>query len=244
MDNAMLSAALGEITAHTRSLAAHSAGELSEAGFRRLFIRVPAVRAALKNGYTFLDDSQASIIAIWDYIWRHSEWYEVAHQALYYYQHKTLSKLEFNRIKTWVNRCDCWEHSDDLSKIYAQVVEDNPGWILPVYQSWNRARSNWKRRQSIVGLIEYASKRKQVLPFATLIDFVDPLLKDGDYYVQKGVGWTLREIYNVYPAEALAYIEHNVTLINAKAYSAATEKLDKPTKARLNAERKRHRRLG
>ena len=138
-------------------------------------------------------------------------------------------------------RCDCWEHSDDLSKIYAQVVEDNPEWILPTLEKWNRARSPWKRRQSVVALIEYASKRRRVLPFSRLIQFVTPLLDDDDYYVQKGVGWTLREIYNVYPAETLRFIETNLLSLGANAYSAATEKIDKQTKSRLNKIRREHR---
>jgi len=65
-------------------------------------------------------------------------------------------------------------------------------WILPLCERWNRASSPWKHRQSIVGLI---AANFRVLPFSTLIGFVDALLDDDDYY-QKGIGWTLREIYN------------------------------------------------
>jgi 3-methyladenine DNA glycosylase AlkD len=45
------------------------------------------------------------------------------------------------------------------------------------------------------------------------------------YYVQKGVGWTLREISNIYPNEAFAYLEANIGRISAVAFTAATEKL-------------------
>lgn len=97
---------------------------------------VPLVRRAVKQGYTFLSGSRSSVIAIWDYIWNNSEWYEVMHQALYFYQGKSLNRSEFTRIIRWVDRCQCWEHSDDLSKIVAQVVEENSGWILPTLKSW------------------------------------------------------------------------------------------------------------
>lgn len=56
-----------------------------------------------------------------------------------------------------------------------------------------------------MSLLEYASKRSVYLPFADIIAFLDPLLADDEYYVQKGVGWTIREIYNVYPKEMLQY---------------------------------------
>ncbi len=229
---------LHEVTERTRSLAHGSSKDSSPNGFYRFHIRVPAIRQLVKQGYGFFDLQAVEVISHWNYIWKNSQWYEVAHQALYYYQHKFISKAEFNKIKSWVSRCDCWEHSDDLSKIYAQIVEDNPDWILPLYEKWNRAGSPWKRRQSIVGLIEYASKRKTILPFNKLIRFVEPLLDDNDYYVQKGVGWTLREIFNVYPAETTIFLTSHVKLLSPIAFSSATEKLSKESKALLKVKRK------
>jgi len=90
-------------------------------------------------------------------------------------------------------------------------------------------------------LIEYASKRQRVLAFDVLIDSIENLLADDQYYVQKGLGWTLREIYNLYPALTLEYINSKLTLIHPIAYSAATEKLDPQIKAQLNRIRKEHR---
>jgi len=229
---------LDEVETVTQALGLGVAEEISPMGFRRLFIRVPHVRKIAKTGYSFYDLSAQEVVNIWDYIWRTTQWYEVAHQALYFYQHKTLSKIEFTKIKHWIARCDCWEHSDDLSKIYARVVEDRPDWVLPIYKKWNKSTKPWFRRQSIVGLIEYASKRHSVLPFEVLIQFVEALLNDEDYYVQKGVGWTLREIYNVYPKEALVFIEQNVKQLSPNAFSSATEKLDKETKTYLKTLRK------
>ena len=233
--------ALAEVTERTRSKARGTTAASPGNPFRRFSIRVPVVRALVKEGYNFLDLPREDIVRVWDHIWKNTEWYEVAHQALYYYQHKTINKAEFLKIKSWISRCDCWQHSDDLSKIIAQVVEDNPTWILPTLEKWNRSKAPWKRRQSVVGLIEYASKRKSVLPFPDLIKFVDPLLDDEDYYVQKGVGWTLREIHNLYPPEALDYIQAKVLLLHPLAYSSATEKLDRVSKVRLNLWRKQHR---
>ncbi|MFP6807505.1 MAG: DNA alkylation repair protein [Pseudomonadales bacterium] len=236
--------ALDEVTQRTQVIALGQSEEATSGGFRRLYIVVPEVRKLVKQKYSFYELSANEIIKIWDYIWKQSDWYEVAHQAIYYYQHRTISKVECAKITTWINRCDCWAYSDDLSKIYAQVVEDNPDWIIPLYNKWSTSSSPWKRRQSVVGLIEYASKRKSVLPFDELIGFVEALLADKDYYVQKGVGWTLREIYNVYPAQALEFIEHHIGELSALAFSSSTEKLDKKTKARLKTKRKALRKEG
>jgi hypothetical protein len=213
-----------------------------ERDFDRLVIPVPLLRKEARNGYSFVSESRSSVIEIWDYIWNNSEWFEVMYQALYYYQGKSLNKSELAVMIKWLDRCQCWEHSDDLSKIFAQVVEENPGWILPTLREWNGSDSLWKRRQSVVSLVEYARKRKTVLSFDELISFVDNLLDDKEYYVQKGVGWTLREIYNLYPSETLKYLQDNILLIPPNGYSAATAKLDKITKSRMNLLRKARKR--
>lgn len=207
-------------------------------GMNRLRVPVPVVRRELKDPYSFFNSSPADLIKTWDYIWNQSEIFEVMSQALYFYQGKSLCKEQFETILAWVDRCACWEHSDDLSKILSLVVEENPGWVLPAFERWNRSENLWKRRQSIVGLIEYASKRKRVLAFDHLISFVDPLIHDDEYYVQKGVGWTLREIYNLYPDQTLEYFSRNLERLSSIAYSSATSKLEPPIKKILNSRRK------
>ena len=204
----------------------------------RIGLAVPTVRAELKKDLTFIGASETEILQYWDKVWQQSPYFESMSLALYYYQHRSLSKNEVNQLKTWANRCCCWQHSDDLSKIYAQVVEEHPAWILPSFKAWNKAKCPWKRRQSVVGLIEYQSKRNRVLPFKQLISFIEPLLADDEYYVQKGLGWTLREIYNAYPERSLSYINKNLFNLSSIAYSAATEKLDKNIKQQMNLKRR------
>ncbi|MCO4784128.1 MAG: DNA alkylation repair protein [Candidatus Cloacimonetes bacterium] len=203
----------------------------------RLNIRVPVLRKLAKTRFSFSKDADLSLQA-WDYIWRNSPYFEAMSMALYNYQKRTLTQTEFSIVSQWVDRCSCWEHSDDLSKIYAQTLEENPTWVIPTLKSWNHSDNSWKRRQSLVSLLEYSSKRKIVLPFNDLISYVTPLLKDEEYYVQKGLGWTLREIYNVYPKDTLDFLTSNLNLLSSIAYSSSTEKLDKQTKSEFNLQRK------
>lgn len=199
--------------------------------FLRLNIRVPILREFEKN-------LSLEKVEKWDYIWNQTKYFEVMSLALYHYQRVGVTKKDFSILKTWLERCHCWEHSDDLSKIFARVVEKKPGWILPTLKKWNRSKNLWERRQSIVSLIEYSRLRERVLPFKDLIKFVDQLLLDKEYYVQKGLGWTLREIYNVYPEKALAYFKSHLEEISPIAYSAATEKVPAKIKRNLNKKRR------
>ena len=207
-------------------------------GFARCGLRVPEVRAVLKQPLVKDIQSSEKALDIWHYVYLNTPSYELGSLALYAHQYTTLTKKQFNKVKTWIKRCDSWEHSDDLSKIYADTLEANPEWVLPQLEKWNRSKNPWQRRQSVVSLLEYAQKRHQVLPFAQLMSFIEPLLDDDEYYVQKGVGWTLREVYNVYPDEMISFFTSRYLQIQPTAWSAATEKLDKKLKKDLNLRRK------
>ena len=76
------------------------------------------------------------------------------------------------------------------------------------------------------------------MPYETIIQFIHKLLNDKEYYVQKAVGWSLKELYNVYPQETLRYLDNNIKKISAIAFTPATEKLKKIDKERLKKIRK------
>lgn len=226
---------LKEITRKTEALAGHAnAPSMKHREIHRLrTIPTPLQRKAVKNGYDFVGDSRDENLEIWDYIWKNSAYMEVMNQALYFYQHRELNKAEVTSIRGWTARCTCWEHSDDLTKIYADVVESNPGWMLPTLKKWNRSGNSWQRRKSMTSLIEYAAKRKHFLPFRELITFIEPLLDDDEYYVQKGLGWTLREIGNAYPGETSVFMEKHAARLSPLAWTGATRKLSKAEKQKL-----------
>lgn len=210
-----------------------------EVGLYRLRIGVPATRKSLYPDYSFISDSKKVNILNWNKIWNFSDLFEAKSQALYFYQYKSLDYIEFKTICTWVKTCTCWEHSDDLSKIIADVTEEHPDWTIGLLTKWVKSNINWQRRQSLIGLLEYSKKRKVFLPFETYIENIKSLLNDKDYYVQKAVGWTLREVYNIYPKKCLQFLKNNIHRIKPMAYSTATEKLDNVKKIKLNSLKKK-----
>ncbi|MDR3712777.1 MAG: DNA alkylation repair protein [Puia sp.] len=115
----------------------------------------------------------------------------------------------------------------------------NPSPVYKQLKTWNLSANPWERRQSVVSLLEYDKKRKTVLPAAELLSMVEPLLGDEDYFVQKGVGWTLREIGNRYPGACWQFLLDHVTDIRPAAFTAAIEKLDPAKKERLKKLRKK-----
>ena len=195
-------------------------------------LKVPDLRSTMKNGFSFYQEEQEDIARIWDYIWHHSDTYEVMSLALIWFEgfkdHKELKKY-WPLLKKWSSRIDNWAHSDGLCGIYARIFEHDPG-LFKTFSAWNRSKNPWLRRISLVSLFYYSSQRDRVPPLPKVISLLKPQLDYDHYYVQKGIGWTLREAGNIYPNEVYAFIETHIHRIRPEAYSAATEKM--PTKKR------------
>jgi len=117
-------------------------------------------------------------------------------------------------------------------------LEVLPKQVYAQLKMWNTDKDLWKRRQSIVSLLYYSRTKKVHLPYNEIIPLIDNLLNDKEYYVQKGVGWSLRELYNVYPEKTFGYLKKNTKSISAIAFYAATEKLTKKEKELLKTLRK------
>jgi 3-methyladenine DNA glycosylase AlkD len=147
-------------------------------------------------------------------------------------------------IFRWVDFIENWWHSDAYSKINANILEyalrnDKEKEVLKYFIKWNKSDNSWARRQSIVSLLYYANSREIYMNYETLIGFVKNLLYDEKYYVQKGVGWTIREIYRLFPEKTKKFLMENAANIHPDAWQASTEKLEKSFKDRMR--RKRHR---
>lgn len=203
---------------------------------RCIGLPVPIQRALFREKYSFHTADHADQLKIWDHIWRKSCYMEVMNQALFAYHARRKAEILLNAwpvLRGWIERIGNWAHSDSLSATYAQLLELDKRRICPQLREWNNADNPWKRRISIVSLLYFSASREQVLPFRELLPMVKNLLKDEDYYVQKGVGWTLREIGNVYPQETLCFLTKHIDEIDPLAFSAALEKRTQREKARL-----------
>ncbi|MCR9141293.1 MAG: DNA alkylation repair protein [bacterium] len=199
-------------------------------GAKTAGLATPADRAAEK-----------SRLAAWGAVWSGSNLFEAKIQPLLYYEgrlNQLDAKIHWPVLKAWAKDIDNWEHSDRFSKIFAQLLEIAPDAVYPTLRKWNRSKMPWLRRQSIVSLLCYDNLRESRPPVRDILPLVENLLADPDVYVQKGVGWTLRETGRAYPRETLAFLNQHIRALSSVAFSAATEKISKSDKQKLKGLRK------
>ncbi len=210
-----------------------------------LGLTVPAQRKLFRAGYAFSDAPARMQYPIWDHIWRHARTHEAKLQALLFLG--TLPRIPerdafdsfWELTRSWADGIDAWDQSDELSKVYSYLLEAAPGRVHPQLVAWNRDANPWKRRQSIVSLFCYAQLHRKHPPVAKVLPLVRALLDDPERYVQKGVGWTLRETYNVYPERAHRFVLRHAADLHPDAFSAACEKMSAAEKRAVKERRKK-----
>jgi 3-methyladenine DNA glycosylase AlkD len=175
-----------------------------------------------------------------------SKIYEVKNAALLLAEYnfkKTDKKSMYKTLSTLVDHVDNWGHSDTLSKLLTRFSEmdelEKP--FLDTLKKWNKHKNPWLRRQSMVALLYYARTKNQHPPFKTIIALVSTQLEAQEYYVQKGLGWTLRESYNVYPELTYKFVSDNFHRVSPVAFTAAIEKMSEKEKSILKQKRKANR---
>jgi len=195
-----------------------------------------------KKGFSFHSEDREKTFLIYDSIFRNSQSFEARNLAFIFldrnYKHIP-AKAQLKVLPAWVRYVDNWGHSDNLSKFLSRLVEgqETRESMLRHIHSWNRSKNLWERRQSLVALFYYARTRKQHLPFEEVIGLIGNLLADPEYFVQKAVGWTLRESYNVYPKETYNFLSEHMASLSPYAFTASTEKMSAKEKAVLKEKR-------
>ena len=212
-----------------------------------LGLPVPPQRTALRCGYSFSALAIEAQLPIWDAVWRHGRYYETKCQALYYCG--TLRRPEdliraWPVVRRWIDLVDNWDSSDELSAIYSRILEVIPEKVYPVLARWNRSTNAWKRRQSLVSLFYYGRSRRTVLPAAKVFPLIERLIVDKDRFVQRAIGWTLREARGPYPEDSVKFIEAYSTRLSAVAFAEASSKLPAALRARLRSVRAAARKTG
>ena len=198
---------------------------------------------AHKKGFSFYGKQKEEAFIILNNIFKQSEIFEVKNIAFIFLDknHKHISlQTQLATLPIWVKYVDNWAHSDGLSKFLSRLIEDDGTGpqMLSIIKKWNRSKNLWERRQSLISLFYYARIKTKHVSFETAQELIYPLLTDKEYYVQKAVGWTLRESYNVYPKQTYTFIDQNIKKISPTAFTTCLEKMTEKQKKFLKEKRK------
>jgi len=203
---------------------------------------VPLHRRESRRVYSFSALPFTEQLAIWDELWHTENNFWIKLHAFFFLERHLKKDSELKEmwpvIVHWQDQVDDWGLCDALAKVYTKILEVETTAVYEQLKTWNSDKDLWKRRQSVVSLLYYSRTKKQFLTFSQIEQLINRLLADREYYVQKGVGWSLRELYNVYPGETLPWLKAHIKLISSIAFTIAIEKTDVVTRGELKALRR------
>jgi hypothetical protein len=202
---------------------------------------VPLHRRESKRKYSFSGLPFGGQLVIWDELWRSADDFWMRLHAFFFLERHLKKDSELQEmwpvIVRWQDEVDDWGLCDALAKVYTKILEIEPA-VYAQLKKWNTDKNLWKRRQSVVSLLYYSRTKKKYLAFEEIAALITTLLADKEYYVQKGVGWAIRELYTIYPGQTLTWLKKCIQLISAIAFTIAIEKMDAATVAGLKASRR------
>ena len=224
--------------------AAHDVGYV-KSQLPTLGCSIPTVRKVAKQTFAELSTeySHAQIRKMVSTVWKTAKTHDVMTVCLLYFSaRKPQNDLsDWRVLKSWSTRIDNWAHSDVLSDIYADLLERHRKEVYPTFKEWNTHREDWKRRLSLTSLLYYSNSRNNALPVKKILPLVKARISDEHFYVQRAVGWTLRECGNLYPKPTEVFIKKHLTDLSSIAFTTATEKWSKTKKEPLKRARKKAR---
>ncbi|MFC2165535.1 DNA alkylation repair protein [Acidobacteriota bacterium] len=153
-----------------------------------------------------------------------------------YMQRENLATETFERLGDWLeNGIVNWAHTDVLSGQALAHFITNKIVSIESLKEWTMVTSKWKRRAVPVTLVDVLNAD---IPLKILFNTIEPLMLDDEKFVQKGLGWFLREAWKLHPEETEGFLLKWKDTCGRTIIQYATEKMDKDNKIRFKRSKK------
>jgi 3-methyladenine DNA glycosylase AlkD len=167
-----------------------------------------ALRAVCKRVFADISLGDATawrreVLAIWEGARHREEWYaavELAgHRKAKSYQ--TLDALPL--YEQMIVEGAWWDIVDGVaSHRLGTLLRDDPKSMSRTMRAWSTDEDLWKRRASIIAQLTF----KEATDLALLYDCISPSLDSREFFLQKAIGWALRQLAWTQPTEVRRYV--------------------------------------
>ncbi len=126
-------------------------------------------------------------------------------------------QLLFKNKKTWTEESIDYFEKLVLSKSWWDTVDFIAANLIGTYfekfpqekkkriRIWKRSENMWLNRSAILFQLKYKSKTDEAL----LVETINPHLSSGEFFIQKAIGWALRQYAYTSPAFVLNFVKEN-----------------------------------
>ena len=173
--------------------------------FRFLGVR-GATRTEIYKKY--FPEARKSKVIDWNFIetcWNKEE-REFQYAAVYYLRamQKFLKREDISKLKYLIVTKSCWDTVDLLAKVIGSLVIRIEGYNKTMLE-WSKDSNIWLRRVAIL----YQLSLKEKVDDKVLDEILENNLGDNEFFINKAVGWALRDYSKFNPEWVTKFIEKN-----------------------------------
>jgi 3-methyladenine DNA glycosylase AlkD len=159
-------------------------------------------------------------------LWRHARFREERYAALYLAGDKrarpfqTLSAMKM--YEELVVSGAWWDYVDDIaSHRIGPILRDYPVPMRRKMLSWSKSNNLWKRRSAIICQLGFKADTDLELLYAC----IEPSLESREFFLQKAIGWALRQYAWTDGAEIKRYVRLRRVRLSALSYREALKNI-------------------
>lgn len=167
-------------------------------------------------------DWQSAVRTLFDQA-RHREERYVAIELLLAKRYRKLLTLDvLPLLEHLITTGAWWDLVDPLaSDGIGHLLAQNPKQMSKVLRRWSRSKNMWKQRSSIISQLRFKADTDLDL----LYDCIEPNLDSREFFLQKAIGWALRQYAWTEPKEIRRYVKHLGPKLPALSRREATKNL-------------------
>jgi 3-methyladenine DNA glycosylase AlkD len=98
-----------------------------------------------------------------------------------------------------------WDFVDEAAHRVGDILARHPVRMRPLMLTWSRSDNFWKRRTSIICQLSFKAGTDLELLYAC----IEPSLGSKEFFLQKAIGWALRQHAWTDPEEVKRYVKAN-----------------------------------
>jgi 3-methyladenine DNA glycosylase AlkD len=115
-----------------------------------------------------------------------------------------------------------WDYVDEIAaNRLGPILRSHPVPIQRKMLAWSKSNDMWKRRSSIICQLGF----KEQTDLELLYSCIEPSLASREFFLQKAIGWALRQYAWTHPTEIKRYVKLNSTRLSALSRREALKNL-------------------
>lgn len=210
-------------------------------GGKNLGIRIPVIKEFVRHFHKTEKPTFKEAIELADECFRRKITEEIVFALELAAKYPETKKAEFwPHAADWIDYLTNWENCDRLcGVILGKILLANPRLIRDL-RKWAQAENFWRRRCALVSFVvplafEGRNKLYQKSKFiGPCLGICKLLGKDSEMYVQKAIGWPIREITKWGGRDiAFDWLTKNKTRLSSFVFHASLEKFSPQDKLKL-----------